>query len=106
MSSMRSPDVYDKEAGFRSFSSYKPRSKDQKYRSQPVESSKDVITGSTSRREADMHHKLDLMGGKIERVISVHSRKEGLLASTQESLDQILAGDCKNHDTIHVLASN
>jgi hypothetical protein len=95
MSSMRSPDVYDKEAGFRSFSSQKPKSREQKYRSHPIQSSKDMMAGSTSRHQTDMHHKLDLMGGKIERLIGVHSRKEGLLASTQESLDQVFSDFAK-----------
>ncbi|KAI4843075.1 hypothetical protein E4T44_06944 [Aureobasidium sp. EXF-8845] len=106
MSSLRSPEVYDKEAGFRSLSSYKPRSKDQKYRSQPVDSSKDMMTGSTSRHQAEMHNKLDLMGGKIERLVAVHSRNEGILTSTQETARRILAKDTKNHDTMHAVASN
>jgi hypothetical protein len=106
LASMRSPDIYDKEAGFCSFSSHKPKPKDQKYRSYPVESSKDMMTGSTSRHQADMHHKLDFMGGKIERLVSVHSHNEGILTSTQETVRRILSKDTKYHDTMHVLATN
>jgi hypothetical protein len=106
MSSMRSPEIYDAQSGFRAFSSQKPKSKEQKYRSHPVESSKNMMTGSTSRHQTDMHHKLDLMGGKIERLIGVHSRKEGLHASNQESLEQILADNRKNFYVMHVLANN
>jgi hypothetical protein len=96
MSSMRSPDVYDAQSGFSRYASQAPKTKEQKYRSYPIESSKDMMTGLPSRHQTDMHHKMDLMGGNIER----------LQISIQESIDQILAEDRKTQDTMLAIGTN
>jgi hypothetical protein len=105
--SMRSPEVYDKHTGFSSYTSELPKtSKEHKYRSHPVQSSKDMMAGVTSHLEANLQHKMDLMGGKIERLVAIHSRNEGHHMSTQKSIDQILAEQRKLRDDMGMIINN
>jgi hypothetical protein len=65
-----------------------------------------AMENSTIPHEANLQLKMDLMGGKIERLVAVHSRNEGLHISTQKSIDQILAKQRKLRDDMSMVINN
>lgn len=90
MVSMRSPDFYVKQAAFDG-NSQRHESKEHKFQSHPIESTKYMIDAVHSRHKKEMQTTIDLLDGKIERLISVQSRFEGVLTSTRDSVDQVIA---------------
>jgi hypothetical protein len=49
---------------------------------------------------------MDLVGGKIERLVAVQARNQGLHISTQKAIDQILAEQRNLRDNINTLVNN
>ena len=91
MVNMRSPDFYVKQSGFASTASQRRQSKEHKHQSYPVESTKYMVDAVHSRHKEEMQNTLDLLDGKIERLVAAQSRYEGVLTNTRDSIDQIIA---------------
>lgn len=91
MVNMESPDFYVKQSGFASTSSQRRVPKEHEYHSHPVESTKYMVDAVHSRHQKEMQNTIDLLDGKIERLISVESRNEVLFTRTRDSIDQVLA---------------
>ncbi|KAI4760122.1 hypothetical protein E4T51_06869 [Aureobasidium sp. EXF-12344] len=105
MIAMRSPNSSIKPSPF-SYPSLPPKSKERKYKSHPVQSSQAVIDAWNSDPEAKMDYKLDLMGGKVEDLVTAQTSNEKLLTSTQKSVDKILAEQLKIREDMDEIVAN
>ena len=91
MVNMRSPDFYVKQSGCSGTTSQRRKSKEHKHQSHPVESTKYMVDAVHSRHKKEMQNTMDLLDGKIERLVAAQSRYEGVLNNTRDSIDQIIA---------------
>lgn len=105
MIEMRSPNSSIKPSPF-SYPSLPTKFKERKYKSHPVQSSQAMIDAWNSDPEAKMHHKLDVTGGKVEDLVTVETRDEKLLTSTQKSIDKIFAEQLKIREDMDEIVAN
>lgn len=91
MVNMRSPDFYVKQSRFASTASQRHKSNEHKHQSYPVESTKYMVDAVHARHKKEMQNTIDILEGKIERLVNVQSRFEGVLTSTRDTVDQVIA---------------